>query len=217
MAKDRFERLNKLLIVIDSFDDPEDPDVLTGVAINADDTDDFLSDVEKLAIEKYGGATFEDLYNEDGNDTVADRAMAQSCKEAASVVVREAEEITARALGKRGIARKPDDNPIEFFLRDYLAEFRRGVVSENLMEDAYECGIATLAVEFRTEGLDEEDIEKVPEDFVAMLSLSQLLGCMSWHFKRERWFPGMINDSVGSGAMYRYATAYLEDLGKTNR
>lgn len=217
MAKDRFERLNKLLIVTDLFDDPEDPDTLAGVAINVDDMDDFIRDVEKLAVEKYGGATFPELLDEDIDDTVNDRAIAQSRKEMIEHVVEAAESITKQALGKRGIVRKPNDNPIEFFLREYLDEFKRGIVSESLMEDAYECGIATLAVEFRTEGLDEEDIEKAPEDFVAMLSLSQLLGCLSWHFKRERWFPGMINDSVGSGAMYRYASAYLEDLGKTNR
>ncbi|MGI6536528.1 MAG: hypothetical protein ACOX12_09060 [Eggerthellaceae bacterium] len=65
-------------------------------------------------------------------------------------------------------------------------------------------------------GLDEEDIEKAPEDFVSILSLSQLLGCLSWHFKRETWTPGSINDSISSGAMYRYAASYLEDLGKTH-
>lgn len=179
MVKDRFERLNKLLIVIDSFDDPEDPDILAGVAISVDDMEDFLSDAEKLAVEKYGGATFEELNDEDDNDSVAGRAIALSREEAASHVVREAEEITKKALGKRGIARTPGDNPIEFFLRDYLDEFKNGIASESLMDDAFECGIASLAVEYRTAGLDAEDIEKAPEDFVSMLSLSQLLGCMS--------------------------------------
>ncbi len=165
MVKDRFERLNKLLIVIDSFDDPEDPDILADVAISVDDMEDFLSDVEKLTVEKYGGATFEELNDEDDNDSAAGRAIALSREEAASHVVREAEEITKKALGKRGIA------------------------SESLMDDAFECGIASLAVEYRTAGLDAEDIEKAPEDFVSMLSLSQLLGCMSWHFKRETRGP----------------------------
>jgi hypothetical protein len=214
MAKDRFERLNKLLIVTDSLDDPEDPDIQVGVAINVDDMDDFLRDVEKLAVEKYGGATFEELVYEDENDSVTDRAIAQSRKESADRLVSEAEEITKKALGKRGIARMPGDNPIEFFLRDYLDEFKNGIVSEDLMNDAFECGIASLAVEYRTEGLDEEDIEKAPEDFVSILSLSQLLGCLAWHFKRETWTPGSINDSIRSGAMYRYAASYLEDLGK---
>ena len=212
MAKDRFERLNKLLIVTDPFDDPEDPDIQAGVAINVDDMEDFLRDVGKLAVEKYGGATFEELYYEDENDSVTDRAIAQSRKEAAGRVVNEAEEITRKALGKRGVARMPEDNPIEFFLRDYLDEFKNGIASEDLIDDAYECGIVSLAVEYRTEGLNAEDIEKAPEDFVSILSLSQLLGCLSWHFKRETWAPGSINDSISSGAMYRYATSYLEDL-----
>lgn len=185
------------------------------VAINVDDMDDFLMDVGKLAIEKYGGATFEELVYEDENDSVADRSTAQLRKESADRVVSEAEEITKEALGKRGIARMPGDDPIEFFLRDYLDEFENGIVSEGLMEDAHECGIAALAVEFRTEGLDAEDIEEAPGGFVAMLSLSQLLGCLAWHFKRETWAPGSIKVSIGSGAMYRYAAAYLEDLGKT--
>ncbi|NLH92530.1 MAG: hypothetical protein GX481_08810 [Atopobium sp.] len=154
--------LNKLLIVIDSFDDSENPNVLAGIAINADDMDDFLRDVGKLAVEKYGGATFEELVCEDENDSVADRTIAQSRKESADRVVSEAEEITKQALGKRGIARMPGDDPIEFFLRDYLDEFKNGIASESLMEDAHECGIATLAVEFRTAGLDAEDIEKAP-------------------------------------------------------
>lgn len=217
MTKDRFERLNKLLIVTDLFDIHEEPDTLTGVAINVDDMDDFLKDVERLAVEKYGGATFIDLMNEDIDDAVNARAIAQSRKEMAEHVVRAAECITEQALGKRGIARIPGDNPIEFFLRDYLDEFRNGIASESLMRDAYECGIASLAVEYRTAGLDTDDIEEAPEDFVSILSLSQLLGCMSWHFKRETWTPGSISNSISSGAMYRYASAYLEDLGKTNR
>lgn len=199
MVKDRFECLNKLLIVIDSFDEPEDLDVLAGVAINVDDMDDFLRDVEKLAVEKYGGTTFEELVYEDESDLVADRAIAQSRKESADRVVREAEEITKEALGKRGIARMPEDDPIEFFLRDYLDEFKNGIASEGLMEDAHECGIAALAAEFRTEGLDAEDIEKAPGSFVAVLSLSQLLDCLAWHFKRETWIPGSIKESIGSG------------------
>lgn len=214
MAKDRFERLNKLLIVTDPFDDPEDPDIQAGVAINVDDMEDFLRDVGKLAVEKYGGATFEDLYYEDENDSVTDRAIAQSRKEAVGRVVNEAEEITKKALGKRGVARMPEDNPIEFFLRDCLDEFKNGIASEDLMDDAYECGIVSPAVEYRTEGLNAEDIEKAPDDFVSILSLSQLLGCLSWHFKREAWAPGSINDSISSGAIYRYAASYLEDLGK---
>ena len=164
--------------------------------------------------QRYGSATFEELYYEDENDSVTDRAIAQSRNEAAGCIVREAEEITKKALGKRGIARMPEDNPIEFFLRDYLDEFKNGIASEDLMDDAYECGIASLAVEYRTEGLNAEDIEKAPEGFVATLSLSQLLGCLSWHFKRETWAPGSINDSISSGAMYRYAASYLEDLDK---
>lgn len=118
MVKDRFERLNKLLIVIDSFDDPEDPDILADVAISVDDMEDFLSDVEKLAVEKYGGATFEELNDEDDNDSAAGRAIALSREEAASHVVREAEEITKKALGKRGIASCSDmRNPMHFDLR----------------------------------------------------------------------------------------------------
>lgn len=217
MAKDRFERLNKLLIVTDLFDDPEDPDTLAGVAINVDDMDDFIRDVEKLAVEKYGGATFPELLDEDIDDTINDRAIAQSRKEMIEHVVEAAENITKQALGKRGIARMPEHGPIEFFLRDYLDEFKNGIASESLMSDAYECGITQIDVDSRTAGLDAKDIERAPEDFVSMLSLSRLLGCLSWHFRRERWFPGAIEDSISSGAMYRYAAAYLEDLDKTNR
>jgi hypothetical protein len=217
MSKDRFERLNKLLIVTDLFDDPDDPDTLAGVAINVDDMDDFIKDVEKLAVEKYGGATFPELLDEDIDDTVNDRAIAQSRKEMIEHVVEAAESITKQALGKRGIVRKPNDNPIEFFLREYLDEFKRGIASESLMEDAYECGIATLAVEFRTEGLDEEDIEKAPEDFVAMLSLIPAARLPVVAFQARTLVPRHDQRLDRLGRHVPIRLRLLEDLGKTNR
>ena len=66
--------LNKMLILIDNFDEPEDPEVLAGVALNIEDLEPFIADVEKLAMEKYGGRTFAQLLDEDIDDTVIDAA-----------------------------------------------------------------------------------------------------------------------------------------------
>ena len=51
-------KLNKMLVLTDNFDNPEDPDVLVSVATNSEDLEPFIADVEKLAVEKYGGRKF---------------------------------------------------------------------------------------------------------------------------------------------------------------
>ena len=100
MAGDKFERLNKLLILTDTLDDDEDSDILAGGAISVDDMDDFIKDVEKLAMEKYGGATFPQLLEEDENDAVTDRAITRSRKKKAEQIVEAAEYITQQPIDK---------------------------------------------------------------------------------------------------------------------
>ena len=62
MSRD-FSELDLQLVMYD-FNDTEDEredNVVAGVAIRAEDAEAFAADVEKLAVEKYGGATFAGL------------------------------------------------------------------------------------------------------------------------------------------------------------
>ena len=86
-------QLNKMLVMTDIFDDPDDCVVQLGVAINADDLDDFIRDVEELAVEKYGGRRFGDLLDEDPDDIANTAAQRRCFAEQVESVMEQANEI----------------------------------------------------------------------------------------------------------------------------
>ena len=69
MGRD-FSELDLQLVMFD-FNDTEEErgdNVVAGVAIRAEDADAFVADIERLAVEKYGGATLASLLDEDFDD-----------------------------------------------------------------------------------------------------------------------------------------------------
>ena len=73
-----FSELDLQLVMYD-FNDTEEErcdNVVAGVAIRAEDAEAFAADVERLAVEKYGGATFAGLLDED----LDDESMAAACR-----------------------------------------------------------------------------------------------------------------------------------------
>lgn len=69
-----YSKLDKALIITDMNETDDEPIVLGGVAIHAEDLDDFINAVERLAVEQFDGATFTELLDED----LEDRSMAAS-------------------------------------------------------------------------------------------------------------------------------------------
>ena len=69
-----YSKLDKTLIITDMYETDDEPIVLGGVAIHAEDLDDFIKAVEKLAVDHFGGATLAKLLDED----LEDRAMSAS-------------------------------------------------------------------------------------------------------------------------------------------
>ena len=69
MSRD-FSELDLQLVMFDFNDTEEEREdnVVAGVAIRAEDAEAFAADVERLAVEKYGGATFNSLLEEDLGD-----------------------------------------------------------------------------------------------------------------------------------------------------
>lgn len=70
-----FPSLSLQMIVTDFYDKSSEPDILGAVAIRPEDAEAFCEDLERLAVEKYGGATFEELWELDVNDESADAAL----------------------------------------------------------------------------------------------------------------------------------------------
>ena len=52
-----YSKPNKQFIMIDMYDDSEDCEVQAGVAIPAEHAEAFIAEVERIAVEKFGGAT----------------------------------------------------------------------------------------------------------------------------------------------------------------
>lgn len=69
MSRD-FSELDLQLVMFDFNDTEEEREdnVVAGVAIRAEDAEAFAADAERLAVEKYGGATFNGLLEEDLGD-----------------------------------------------------------------------------------------------------------------------------------------------------
>lgn len=66
-----YSKLDKTLIITDMYETDDEPIVLGGVAIRAEDLDDFIKAVEKLAVEQFDGATFTELLDKDLEDEAA--------------------------------------------------------------------------------------------------------------------------------------------------
>lgn len=86
-----YSKLNKQFVLIDMYDENEDYDVAAGVAIPAECSDEFARAVEELAVERFGGASFSELLDNDLDDA----SMSASAK-------RNFEDQVGRALAAAG-------------------------------------------------------------------------------------------------------------------
>ena len=93
MAMKDYSKLNKQFIVIDMYDDPEDYEVQAGVAIPAEHAEAFIAEVERIAVEKFGGATFSELLDCDENDESMDASSKKNFSDQLGRVIAAAERI----------------------------------------------------------------------------------------------------------------------------
>ena len=107
MDKD-YSKLDLQLVMFDFNDTEEERDdnVVAGVAIRSEDMEAFAADVEQLAVEKYGGATFSGLLEEDlGDESMAAAQRRRDAKRSEDLLA-EAE----RAMAS-GIPEEPKKRP----------------------------------------------------------------------------------------------------------
>lgn len=103
-----FSELDLQLVMFDLNDteDERDDNVVAGVAIRSEDMEAFAADVERLAVEKYGGATFSGLLEEDlGDESTAAAQQRRDAKRSEDLLA-EAE----RAMAS-GIPEEPKRRP----------------------------------------------------------------------------------------------------------
>lgn len=106
MGKD-FSELDLQLVMYD-FNDTEEErgdNVVAGVAIRAEDAEAFAADVERLAVEKYGGATFAGLLEEDCDDESMAAAYQLRIAKRNADLLAEAEEAMAAGMPEERKAR----------------------------------------------------------------------------------------------------------------
>lgn len=107
-----YSRLSMHLAIIDLHDISEDATILEGIAIPAERAEDFLADVQKLAVEKYGAATFDELLENDLND---DSAAAARLHYASSQIARDlAESNKFTDDGLRAFQKAADRGKLEY-------------------------------------------------------------------------------------------------------
>ena len=95
-----FSELDLQLVMFDFNDteDERDDNVIAGVAIRAEDVEAFAADVERLAMEKYNGASFEVLLDEDyGDESMTAASRLRSAKRNADLLA-EAERAIAAGI-----------------------------------------------------------------------------------------------------------------------
>ena len=80
--------------------------VIAGVAISAEDAEAFAADVERLAVEKYGGATFADLLDGDHGDESMSASRQRSDAKRKAALLAEAERAMSAGMPK-GTRRRP--------------------------------------------------------------------------------------------------------------
>lgn len=115
-----YSRLSMHLVIADLHEITEDATILEGIAIPAERTEDFLADVQKLATEKYGAATFDELLENDLND---DSATAARLHHASSRIARglaEADRFTDDDL--RAFQKAADRGKLEYEQRKRAEE-----------------------------------------------------------------------------------------------
>ena len=95
MKKD-YSELDRQVILIDMYEDMEDPDILAGIAIASEDLEAFLRDVRELACTKYGGATFAELLDEDLDDESMDASSKRNFRDRVDALIELAEQIMAK-------------------------------------------------------------------------------------------------------------------------
>ena len=95
-----FSELDLQLVMYD-FNDTEEErgdNVIAGVAIRSEDAEAFAADVERLAVEKYGGATFAGLLEEDFDDESMAAAWRRKDAERNAALLDEAERVLAAGM-----------------------------------------------------------------------------------------------------------------------
>lgn len=72
-----------LALTLNDVHDPVEDNILSGIAIPSKFRNAFVHDIERLAVTKYGGATFEELMENDVDDAAMDAAIRTSFEEKA--------------------------------------------------------------------------------------------------------------------------------------
>ena len=80
-------------VVMDMYEDREDCDIVAGVAIPSEFAEEFAAEVERLAVEKFGGATFGELLEHDEEDASMAASSRKNFEEQVSRVIAAAERI----------------------------------------------------------------------------------------------------------------------------
>lgn len=88
-----YSKLNKQFVLIDTHEDREDYDVAAGAAIPAECADEFARTVEELAVEKFGGAAFPELLDNDLDDDSIGASARKNFEDQAGRVLAAAERI----------------------------------------------------------------------------------------------------------------------------
>lgn len=88
-----YSKLNKQFVLIDMCDDREDYDVVAGVAVPAECANEFARAVEELAVERFGGASFSELLDNDLDDASMSASAKKNFKDQADRVLAAAERI----------------------------------------------------------------------------------------------------------------------------
>ena len=106
MSRD-FSELDLQLVMHDLNDTEEEraDNVIAGVAIRSEDAEAFAADVERLAVEKYGGATFAGLLDEDLSDESMAVAWRRKDAERNAALLEEAERAMAAGMPEERKAR----------------------------------------------------------------------------------------------------------------
>ena len=86
-------KINKKFIMIDMYDDPEDCEVQAGVAIPAEHAEAFIAEVERIAVEKFGGASFSELLDNDLDDASMSASAKKNFEDQVDSVLAAAERI----------------------------------------------------------------------------------------------------------------------------